>query len=759
MQKLSLMKKSRGEPARRYRAIWVLGFLGIVVGAIGDFSALSLASQSVVAPLGSWTLAANMVVAPLIVGEKPAQREVLATLVIIAGCALSVLFANHKTTIYSTQYLLHLYVTPKGSLYFGVVAGVIVVSLLVIRYAERLEVLRGEDERTAHKWYTAAPVIGYPFISGVAGAQTVVCAKSVVEMLTDLLVHQRSHREMLFAEPGTYAVLALMVLAIVLQIYWLNVGMARYSVVRVLPVFQATWVAGGAIGGGVFYNEFASFSALQGTMFTVGLLVTMAGVSLLSRSRAPSGTPSRPATPKTPAELAQAMPVTTKGRRRAATQRETSSLALVPARPPAGASPSTPLLREDEARLQRKQADIEQALASIDAHSIDLDVPGDALGCVMQLGYGLVRDVQTPLQARLSIVWILHSTASEPGATQPASPARQNLPPDLGRLQPGDVLTHIAGVDIHSPWLSYADVLQRLLTAPRPVQLTFRRVVGMEAQLVPVPAERTGTESLTLPRIVQFDSVPPSIEPTFPAEVRAAVENEFGSDLPARALREMPARMRKARVGLALQLHVDTAATMRALQRELAALRRERRDRAGTDTADSDAGQPAAQPDIGALINTSMDSNAEAQLADVSVAGLPTLWVSQRGQGSMTADQRIAHASEQLRYSAMDPMAALMAWGGSMGGMSIWGSQGNDGVDGLPPSATGNMAAAAFSSIMPYRGRQWRILDRMFDAVDTVREWPSRLRGSQADAGAAGTARTHRLRSSSDVSTHHALNV
>lgn len=73
----------------------------IGAGSVADFAALGFAAQSIVAPLGSLTLVANMFVAPLMLGEHVGFREVQATALVVIGSSLAVAFASHKDTIHT----------------------------------------------------------------------------------------------------------------------------------------------------------------------------------------------------------------------------------------------------------------------------------------------------------------------------------------------------------------------------------------------------------------------------------------------------------------------------------------------------------------------------------------------------------------------------------------------------------------------------------------------------------------------------------
>jgi hypothetical protein len=89
--------------------MWLLGFLGMVTGALLDFGSLVFAAQSLLAPLAASTLVINIVQAPCVVGEKPGVLDVVCTVFIAVGCTLAVAFADHNTATYSLQEMLKLW--------------------------------------------------------------------------------------------------------------------------------------------------------------------------------------------------------------------------------------------------------------------------------------------------------------------------------------------------------------------------------------------------------------------------------------------------------------------------------------------------------------------------------------------------------------------------------------------------------------------------------------------------------------------------
>ena len=66
----------------------------MITGMISQFIGLSFAPQTIVAPLASVELISNMACAVLYLKEKFYWRDVVATLIILAGTALVIVFGS-----------------------------------------------------------------------------------------------------------------------------------------------------------------------------------------------------------------------------------------------------------------------------------------------------------------------------------------------------------------------------------------------------------------------------------------------------------------------------------------------------------------------------------------------------------------------------------------------------------------------------------------------------------------------------------------
>jgi hypothetical protein len=66
------------------------------------------------------------------------------------------------------------------------------------------------------------------------------------------------------------------------QIYWINMGLARYDALLQIPVFYVVWTVFDVVGGGIFYNEFEGFSPVRMFLFVLAVLIIFFGVCVLS---------------------------------------------------------------------------------------------------------------------------------------------------------------------------------------------------------------------------------------------------------------------------------------------------------------------------------------------------------------------------------------------------------------------------------------------------------------------------------------------
>eukprot|EP01138_Halocafeteria_seosinensis_P007055 gb/GECG01007214.1/.p1 GENE.gb/GECG01007214.1/~~gb/GECG01007214.1/.p1 ORF type:complete len:399 (+),score=32.47 gb/GECG01007214.1/:1-1197(+) len=98
---------------------WWLGMLLVVFGALGDFASFALAPQSIVTPVGSMTLVANLVFGRFWLKETLGKMDIAGTVLIVSGATVTVAFGSHSTPTLTLENLVKRYHQYPVWIYFG----------------------------------------------------------------------------------------------------------------------------------------------------------------------------------------------------------------------------------------------------------------------------------------------------------------------------------------------------------------------------------------------------------------------------------------------------------------------------------------------------------------------------------------------------------------------------------------------------------------------------------------------------------------
>lgn len=283
LQKLTHLRLERypahkTKPAYWRVGMWQVGIGFVVLGSIADVVALSFAPQSLIAPLGALTMVSNVVFAPLLLKEKITKRDIAATMTILAGSIIAVAFGSHSDIIYSFDELISFLARLQFILYATIVTAAIIGMLLFLSYMERLEQDSIERQLELPPYYRALQRFAYPAISGTIGAQSVLFAKCVVELVVGVI----KKRGNAFVHFQPYLIIVAVCVTVFLQIKWLNDGLKRFDASYIVPVFVSFWIVLSVASGMIFYQEYVGMKPHQAALFSVGVILTIAGVALLS---------------------------------------------------------------------------------------------------------------------------------------------------------------------------------------------------------------------------------------------------------------------------------------------------------------------------------------------------------------------------------------------------------------------------------------------------------------------------------------------
>jgi len=255
--------------------MWFIGILSMIGCAICDFLALGFAPQSVVAPLGSLTLIANVIFAPILLKEVVSRLDIMSTMAISFGCTLCIAFSTHTEHDFTAEELYALFRSRPFLVYgFGVLSlGIAFFSQIQMIYRTRL-FLKSEFHLKMHRFLL-------PALSGLTGAQNVLFAKCC-----STLVLLWFGGYPIFSHFETYCIFIGLALSLTFQIRWLNEALSMYESTYVVPVFQCFWIGVSVISGVIVYQEFVNAPTKNILIFLLGILITIGGVILLSKRKA-----------------------------------------------------------------------------------------------------------------------------------------------------------------------------------------------------------------------------------------------------------------------------------------------------------------------------------------------------------------------------------------------------------------------------------------------------------------------------------------
>lgn len=120
--------------------------------------------------------------------------------------------------------------------------------------------------------------LSYASLGGLMATVTVLFAKATVNLLS-ISIFQGNNQ---YSHFDAWLITGITVVTACLQIYWINMGLARYDALLQIPVFYVVWTLFDVIGGGVYYGEFEGFTPLRFFLFGLGVAVIFGGVVVLS---------------------------------------------------------------------------------------------------------------------------------------------------------------------------------------------------------------------------------------------------------------------------------------------------------------------------------------------------------------------------------------------------------------------------------------------------------------------------------------------
>ncbi|GBC07519.1 hypothetical protein RclHR1_07500004 [Rhizophagus clarus] len=272
------------------RPLWHLGFdTYIISNIVGSVVSIGYLPIIILAPLGAITLVFNAIFAKLLLGDIFNKQTIIGTIFILIGAVMIALFGVVNEPKHSLEDLIELYKRPAFIAYFSIIEFVVIVILIANKIGDYIFDRMSQNDRDPifgwpMKKFQTALGISYGCVSGMISSQGLIFAKSGSELLI-LTIYGDNQ----FNQPLSWIIMAGMIIAGVLQLYYLNKGLKMCDTVILVPLSFCAYNAFTIFNGLVYYDQWNRLYGWQIFLVILGIFILLSGVLVLSwrRSSAP----------------------------------------------------------------------------------------------------------------------------------------------------------------------------------------------------------------------------------------------------------------------------------------------------------------------------------------------------------------------------------------------------------------------------------------------------------------------------------------
>jgi hypothetical protein len=233
-------------------------------------------SVVVVTPLGSFTVIVNLFTSYFLVGEKCGILQVLFSLLIVAGCVLTTVFAPWVKASSSLE-CFRVYV---GNSSFHMVAGILLGVFVPVLLISRALVLPSQKATSDQNEWRASARIGkwlYPVAAGLISVWTINIGSALMRLFGEAL---GGHAPEVMGSYEIYVVLVVYLCAIVLWQNLMNACMLVLEAAFVIPIHFALFTMLTLPLSGSLHNTLSDWHPEPGplTAYLVGTAMNIAGM-------------------------------------------------------------------------------------------------------------------------------------------------------------------------------------------------------------------------------------------------------------------------------------------------------------------------------------------------------------------------------------------------------------------------------------------------------------------------------------------------
>lgn len=239
--------------------LWWLGLALMTIGEGGNFISYGFAPASLVAPLGAVALLSNVIISPILLGERFRISDIGGILLAIIGAVTVVFSSKQNDARLGPAQLLQAIKRLEFVIYtaISVSAGAVLAFLSSTSWGDRWVLV---DVGTC----------------AIFGGFTVLSTKGI----SSLISGGQPIEALKF--PITYVLVVVLAVTAVVQITYLNRALQRYDSREVIPTQFVFFTISAIVGSAILYRDFENMDAHRLINFLFGCLTTFAGVFVLT---------------------------------------------------------------------------------------------------------------------------------------------------------------------------------------------------------------------------------------------------------------------------------------------------------------------------------------------------------------------------------------------------------------------------------------------------------------------------------------------
>ena len=241
-----------------------IGTIVFILGNLCTFASFGFAAQSLLASLESIQFVSNVFFVRWVHKEIITRRMLLATISIVVGNTLVVIFSDHAAALLTSADIINLYVTNRT--YWGYLICAFV--LWLINHFTYTYYFDARVNKNKLLWkHSFIEPFTFAVSSAIIGTQAVLqskCMSMLIQVSSRGIVNE-------FLLPHIWWIL---VSWIILVAYWLrrlDKGLELYPPLFIIPVLQVFFVFFAIVCGGIYFEEFDGFTYAQYIGFVIGV--------------------------------------------------------------------------------------------------------------------------------------------------------------------------------------------------------------------------------------------------------------------------------------------------------------------------------------------------------------------------------------------------------------------------------------------------------------------------------------------------------